>query len=107
MPDKDSLMHEMDDEITLTLDLDDGTTVTCAVITILTIENQDYIAVLPLEENGAANKDGNIWFYRYFEDENDPEKDPVLDYIINDNEYEKVADAFDEFLDNVEFEEMD
>lgn len=104
---KESLMHEMDDEITLTLDLDDGTTVTCAVITILSIENQDYIAVLPLEENGDANKDGNIWFYRYFEDENDPKKDPVLDYIVNDDEYEKVADAFDEFLDNVEFDEMD
>ena len=30
----------------------------------------------------------------------------VLDYIDDDNEYEAVADAFDEFLDTQEFDEI-
>ena len=99
--------YEMDEEITVTLDLEDGTTVNCAVVTVLTIENQDYIALLPLEDNGDANKDGEVWFYRYAEDNQDPGKDPILDYIENDEEYERVAEAFDEFLDHVEFDEIE
>ena len=40
-----------DEEMTVTLELDDGE-VECAVITILTVENKDYIVLLPLDENG-------------------------------------------------------
>ena len=36
----------------------------------------------------------------------DPNEEPVLDYIDDDDEYEKVSDAFDEYLDNCEFDEM-
>ena len=72
---------------------------------ILTVNNQDYIVLLPLDENGE-NEDGEVWFYRYSENENDPNEEPVLDYIDDDNEYEAVADAFDEFLDTQEFDEI-
>lgn len=94
-----------DEDMTVELDLDDGSKVTCAIITILTVEEQDYIVLLPLEEDGT-NNDGEVWFYRYSEDENDPNAEPELGYIEDDNEYEKVADAFDEYLDSVEFDEM-
>lgn len=47
-----------------------------------------------------------VWFYRYYENENDPNEEPVLEYIEDDEEYEIVADAFDEYLDNVEFDEL-
>lgn len=94
-----------DEEMTVTLELDDGTEVTCAIITILTVKEQDYIALLPLDENGD-NEDGEVWFYRYAEDETNPDKEPDLSYIDDDNEYELVADAFDEFLDNCEFDEI-
>ena len=47
-----------------------------------------------------------MWFYRYSANENDPNEEPVLDYIDDDNEYEAVADAFDEFLDTQEFDEI-
>ena len=87
-----------DEEMTVTLDLEDGSSVECAIVTILTVNNQDYIVLLPLDENGE-NEDGEVWFYRYSENENDPNEEPVLDYIDDDNEYEAVADAFDEFLD--------
>lgn len=92
-------------DMTVELNLDDGRTVNCAVVTILTVNEQDYIVLLPLDEDGQASE-GEVWFYRYSEDENDPNVEPVLDYIDDDDEYEAVADAFDEFLDNEEFEAM-
>ena len=91
-----------DEEMTVTLNLDDGD-VTCSIVTILTVNEKDYIALLPLDENGN-NEDGEVWFYR--EDENDPNVEPVLDYIDDDEEYELVEDAFDEYLDSVEFDEI-
>lgn len=93
------------EEMTVELDLEDGTSVTCAIVTILTVSNQDYIALLPLDENGQ-NEDGEVWFYRYFEDENNPDEEPSLEYIEDDDEYEAVEEAFDEYLDSVEFDEI-
>lgn len=97
--------EENDEEMTVTLDLEDGESVTCAIVTILTVKEQDYIVLLPLEEDGE-NHDGMVWFYRYHEDENDPNAEPELTYIDDDEEYEIVADAFDEYLDNAEFDEL-
>ena len=94
-----------DEEMTVTLDLEDGTEVTCAIVTILTVQGQDYIVLLPLEDDGE-NHDGMVWFYRYHENENDPNEEPELEYIEDDEEYENVSDAFDEYLDNVEFDEV-
>lgn len=94
-----------DEEMTVELELDNGEVVTCAVITIIEVEGKDYIALLPLDENGE-NEDGEVWFYRYSENSEDPNEEPVLDYIDDDDEYEAVADAFDEFLDNCEFDEL-
>ncbi len=94
-----------DEEMTVELELDDGQTVNCAIITILTVNKQDYIVLLPLDENGN-NDDGEVWFYRYSEDESDPNAEPELGYIDNDEEYDMVADAFDEYLDNAEFDEI-
>lgn len=93
------------EEMTVELDLDDGTSVTCAVVTILTVSNRDYIALLPLNENGD-NADGEVWFYRYSENPDDPNEEPELEYIDDDDEYEAVADAFDEYLDASEFDEL-
>jgi len=97
--------NEADEEMTIDLELDDGTNVTCAVVTIFEIEKRDYIALLPLNKDGK-NEDGEVWLYRYSENPDDPNEEPVLDYIEDDDEYEKVADAFDEFLDNAEFDEL-
>ena len=94
-----------DEEMTVELDLEDGTHVVCAIVTILECGKKDYIVLLPLDENGE-NNDGEVWFYRYFEDENDSNAEPVLEYIEDDEEYEMVADAFDEYLDIAEFDEL-
>lgn len=94
-----------DEEMTVTINLTDGSSVTCAIVTILTVNQKDYIVLLPLEEDGE-NHDGNVWFYGYKEDESDPNAEPELFYIADDDEYEMVADAFDEYLDNAEFDEL-
>lgn len=102
MADKNNYAEE---EMTVDLELEDGENVTCAVITILTVREKDYIALLPLDENGQ-NNDGEVWFYGYREDETNPNAEPELIYIEDDEEYDVVADAFEEFLDNEEFDEL-
>ena len=93
-----------DEEMTVDLDLEDGTQVTCSIVTILDVEGKDYIVLLPLDDNGNAAGE-EVWFYQYSENPDDPNEEPVLGYIDDDDEYEKVADAFDEYLDNCEFDE--
>ncbi len=105
----DDIMKEAPDEseaeeMTVTISLDDGDVV-CAVITIFEVEGRDYIALLPLDENGE-NTDGEVWLYRYSENPDDPNEEPELGYIDDDDEFEKVEEAFDEYLDSVEFDEM-
>lgn len=95
--------NEMDEEMTVELELEDGSKVNCAIVTILTVREQDYIVLLPLNEKGE-NTDGEVWFYRYYEDEANPDAEPELSYIEDEEEYEIVADAFDEYLDNEEFD---
>ena len=104
--DKNPMTEEQEkEEMTVDLELNDGTKVTCAVVTILTVSGKDYIALLPLSEDGD-NTDGEVWFYRYSENPNDSDEEPELGYIEDDEEYEAVADAFDEFLDTAEFDEL-
>ncbi len=95
---------ENDDiNMTVEIELEDGAKVTCAIITILTVGKKDYIVLLPLDDEGQSTE-GEVWFYGYKEDENDPNVEPELFYIDDDEEYEAVADAFDEYLDNEEYE---
>lgn len=101
----DANMGYNDEDMTITLELEDDTVVDCAIITILTVKDNDYIVLLPLDEDGE-NEDGEVWFYRYYENETDPNDEPRLQYIESDEEYELISDAFDEFLDSSEFDEI-
>lgn len=92
------------EEMTVELELDDGVC-TCAVITIFECNGKDYIALLPLDEDGQ-NEDGEVWIYGYSENEEDTNEEPELRYIEDDEEYEAAADAFDEYLDSCEFDEV-
>lgn len=93
-----------DEDIVVTLDLDDGSQVECEILTIFTVGERDYIALLPLDANGEENEEGEVFIYRYSEDS---EGNPSLDNIEDDDEYEAVSDRFDELLDEAAFEEMD
>lgn len=89
-------------DTTVTLTLDDDSTIECAVLTTYKVEDKEYIALLPLDENGQ-NTDGEVFLYRFTEDENGQ---PMLDNILDDDEYEAAADAFDELLDKAEYDEI-
>ena len=96
--------EEMDleqEEMTVTLTLDDGSEVECVVLTIFEAGDRDYIALLPTE--GAEADEGEVYLSRY---EEDADGNPSLDNIEDDDEYEVVADAFDELLDDQEFDEI-
>ncbi len=90
-----------EEEMTVTLSLDDGTELECIVLTIFEAGEKDYIALLPME--GAEAEDGEVFLYRYQEDK---DGNPILDNIEDDDEYEIVADAFDELLDEAEYDEI-
>ena len=90
-----------DEEMTVTLTLDDGTDLECVVLTIFEAADKEYIALLPLDGNEA--EDGEVYLYRYTED---AEGNPDIQNIESDEEYEIVADAFDELLDTEEYEEI-
>lgn len=55
-----------DEEMTVTLTLDDGTDLECVVLTIFEAADKEYIALLPLDGNEA--EDGEVYLYRYTED---------------------------------------
>ena len=105
MAKNDENIYPEDTDITVELELDDGSKVNCAIITILTVDGQDYICLLPMVDEDDENY-GEVWFYEYHEDGDDEDSDPDLAYIEDDEVYEKVADAFDEFLDGQEFDEI-
>lgn len=84
-------------EMFVTLDLDDGSQLECQILTIFDVDNQNYIALVPVDN------DEEVIFYRYFEDE---EGNPSLENIDNDDEFDAVSDRFDELLDEEEFDQM-
>lgn len=86
---------------TVTLSLDDGTECECAIVRIFPAGDKDYIALLPLD--GPAADNDEVFLYRYSET---ADGEPVLENIETDEEYETVAEAFDEELDAMEYEEL-
>lgn len=82
--------------------LDDGTELRCDVVAIFPVNGQQYIALLPDKVLEGYDED-EVFLYRYTDMGND---DIELGQIESDEEYEMVADAFDELLDNEAYEEM-
>ena len=46
---------------TITLTLDDDTEIECAILTVFPVEKQEYIALLPLDENGRIRMERYIF----------------------------------------------
>ena len=90
-----------DEEIYMDVDTDDGV-VTCSIIAIFSKMGKDYIALLPLDEN-EENHDGEVWLYGY---EEGKDGECTLINLVDDEEYEIASDAYDEYLDAQEFDEL-
>lgn len=87
---------------TVLLPMEDGREVPCAILTVFSVENQEYIALLPLEEDGK-NHNGEVYLYKFSRTESG---DPIMDNIEDDDEYTAAAEKFDEILTNARKAEM-
>ena len=87
----------------MTLDLDDGGKLECIVLNVFPVNNREYIALLPMNDEGHVEEDAQIFLYR-FEELGDDEVH--LETIEDDDEFELVSDYFDEMLDEQEFNEL-
>ena len=97
-----NVKEEVDqEEVTVTLTLDDGSQLECVVLTIFDAGEREYIALLPMD--GQEAEEGEVYLYRYSEDANG---NPNLENIEDDEEYDIVADAFDELLEEQEYDEL-
>ncbi len=95
--------NEEFDEPTVSMTLEDGTELECDVIAIFPVDDKDYIALLPNKPVEGFDEN-EVFLYRYAELEGD---DIELTQIESEEEYEAVADAFDELLDEEEFNETE
>ena len=87
---------DADQHSTITLTMEDDTEVECAILTIFPVDGKEYIALLPLDEDGQ-NHDGEVYLYAFA---HTAEGSPMLSNIEDDDEYNKAAIAFDTVLQN-------
>lgn len=94
--------NEEFDEPKVSMTLEDGTELECDVIAIFPVGDREYIALLP-DKVIPGYEENEVFLYRYKELAGD---DVELTPIDNEEEYEAAADAFDELLDEEEFNEL-
>lgn len=92
------------ESLTVTLTLENNEELECAVLNIFEAEEKEYIALLPLDENGD-NTDGQIYLYRFID--NGEEEEPGLENIEEDEEFDRVSTIFNEWLDTQDFGDID
>lgn len=90
------------EEAKVSMTLDDGTELECDVVAIFPAGEREYIALLP-DKLVDGYEEGEVFLYRYEELEGD---DINLGQIESEEEYEIAADAFDQLLDEEEFNEL-
>ena len=93
---------EEQEEMTVTLTLEDDTELECIVLTIFQAGDRDYIALLPME--GQEAEEGEVFLYRYSETEDGT---PNLENIEDDQEFERVSNAFNELMEEQDFADID
>ena len=81
------------ESLTVTLTLENNEELECAVLNIFEAEEKEYIALLPLDENGD-NTDGQIYLYRFIDNG-------------EEEEFDRVSAIFNEWLDTQDFGDID
>lgn len=92
------------ESLTVTLTLENNEELECAVLNIFEADEKEYIALLPLDENGD-NTDGQIYLYRFID--NGEEEEPGLENIEEYEEFDRVSAIFNEWLDTQDFGDID
>lgn len=92
------------ESLTVTLTLDNDEELECAVLTIFETDSRQYIALLPLNSEGESD-DGQIYLYRLID--HGEEEEPGLENILDDDEFERVSEIFNEWMDEQDFGDID
>ena len=91
--------NKNNEEFTITLTFDNDVSVECAIIAIFPANNRNYIALLPITEVEGLDME-EVLLYRY---STIGSKDSIkLDLIESNDEYNTVADTFDELVADFE-----
>ncbi|MBQ4232367.1 MAG: DUF1292 domain-containing protein [Lachnospiraceae bacterium] len=86
----------------VTLELDDNTSIDCAIIAVFNAEGYTYDYAALIEVDKLESEDGELYLYRYKEL---PDDEVELTQIESDEEFDAVSEAFDRMLDEAEFNE--
>jgi len=82
---------------TIQLTLEDNSTLECAVLTTFEAESKEYIALLPLNEDGKS-ENGEVFLFHYSEKDGDP----IIENIERNDDYMAASAAFQEFLEQMQ-----
>lgn len=92
------------ESLTVTLTLENDTELECSVLAIFEAEGTEYIALLPMDENGE-NEDGQVYLYRFID--NGEDEEPGLENILDDDEFERASEAFNDWMESQDFGDID
>lgn len=81
------------EEEVIYLTLEDNTELKCNVLGIFDLDESEYIALIPEDEE-------NVFLYKYIELE---DEEFQIEAIESDEEFEKVSEAFYEIMDSEEY----
>ena len=88
---------ENEENVTVTLMLDNDEELECDVLTLFEAAGRSYIALAPVDDESEE-----VFFYRY----EVVDGEPTLGNIMDDKEYDAVCDAFEERLNELEMQGM-
>ena len=89
--------EECAEELVVTITLDDDSTIDCIVIATYPVNDQDYIALLPIEEDDGDD----VLIFRYKE----LAEDEVEIDNIESEEFQAASEEFEKLMEEIEDEE--
>ncbi len=92
------MKKELELEVDIVTLLTDEGEIDCGVITVLELDEKEYIAISPLDEDEELTEE--VWFYQFERDPSGQDEHELI-FIEDEDEYEQVVDKFDEWLDTL------
>lgn len=89
------------EEMTVDLELEDGSTLQCEVVYIFEWDGDNYAALTPVDESIEE-----IYFFGIEIEQGDGEPEITLLQIEDEDTLEAIGDAFDEMVDEEEWDEF-
>lgn len=92
------------ESLSVTLTLENDEELECDVLTIFETDSRQYIALLPVNA-GEDSEDGQIYLYRLID--NGEGEEPGLENIVDDDEFERASEAFNDWMESQDFGDID